>query len=769
MPQRIYPVCNLQLHSAKRPFVQAHSGFGRHACIADLYKRGKLSLSPPAGVEWASLIRGATMPGGMLVEAGDLNAFIARPQLDISQRIGFGHFTASGGTWTTMSDMGLGDEIRLYQYDGTPNVLTGMCSNFSLPANPMFAVSLYRAHVAPNHDWSQPPYTEVHFGSITDGTGAVSEWAVAIPYGAPMLLLRCTDGQWQKVSDADDGINMPVYEGMARGERVFIWFAVIRGHLVISTDGFVSNIWKYPLAPGEIIRSGRVMLWHNAGQWAFSFYPIAMSGCVVQSPGFETGYDTSSSTSALTLTYRHLPVVNDDGSPLHEVSVIDNTAVLPDLPVTQRAWQATVTPYVFTQTAVGTDPFTGDPVDFQTAVSPELYSVQIGEYAGIISQTTNPPEDISERVIAVTGHHDRACASTRYRVILDNNDGALGAGTLAMAEYRKAAIAIGWHESGVPDALNLTHTGYIVEPQLEISACTESTVTVDILDPMLRLNDELADGRVPVFDGWPVKDVFTWVLARCGLHESEYDLEDTGVTLSQGDPEAPLWRAEPGRSWLEFLKQVAAFDHNAAIFFGPDGCFVKACPHCRQKRTAEDVLLHDGTGEGACNCAVQWEMYTQDTPVSDGVQPGEILHLSRLRESLSSTDHRNYVMVSGIDEQGGEVQSAAYDSSSLFDETSARYVGWRKMEVYEIKGVATQAAANQRASELLQYLSPAPERISIVTPLAPAFQIGHVLRINGAQKAGIDGAQYRICEIEHKVRKAEHRIAYSVLGAEALP
>ncbi len=765
MAARAYPISAVKLYQAQRQFVQKYDGFGHNELLLDLYKRGELAITPTPGAQWPELIRGSTVPGAMMMEAGGLNAMSARPYLDTSQGLGLGHFRPLSGSWLALKGLGLGNEVKLYQYNGTPNYPTGIESNFDLPTNPMFAVSLYRADVAADHDWAEPPYTEIHFGISAQHAHGAQEWAVAIPYGAPLLLLRYQDGQWQKVADSDEGLDMPLLEGMARGRRVFLWFGIIRSRIVISTDAFVDHIWTYPLAADELVHSGKLSLWHNAGQWSFSCYPIAMQGCYLQSAPLSAGYDTGDCTGELILNYRHVPVFDDEFNVLHQVSVWDNTAEVSGLAPDQRTWKAELTPLVFSQEHVGTDPDTGQPVDFHTAVSPQLYSVQLGQYPELVAGEAPGSQDLAAQVISVAGQRRADSSAARCRISLDNQDGSLA----QLQEYRQLAVALGWHLDNGEDDLSAVLRGYAVEPELEIAPGGQSLTHLEVLDPMVRLRDEKADGRSPVFDYWPVKDVFEWVLDRCGLDRSEQDLEDTGMYLSQGRPEDMIWRVEPGRPWIDFLQQLAAFDHGAALFFDATGRFVKACPYCRQKRTPEDAREHDGTATGACDCSISWELYTRSQAAPDPAAPGEILRLSRLRESLAGADYKNYVMVAGVDAAGRPVRAMAYDAASLYDPTSDRYVGWRKMEVYEIRGVATQAQANRLAAEQLQYLAPEPEHISLLTPLEPGLQIGQVIRIHGGEAAGVAGEQYRLIEVEHHVRKAPHQLAYTALKAKALP
>ena len=282
---------------------------------------------------------------------------------------------------------------------------------------------------------------------------------------------------------------------------------------------------------------------------------------------------------------------------------------------------------------------------------------------------------------------------------------------------------------------------------------------------MLRLRDEKADGRTPVFDGWPVVDVFRWVLGRCGVGEAQQDLEDTGTTLTMGTAAEPVWQVEPGRSWTEFLEEVARFDYNAAIWFGGDGVFRKGCRYCREQRTPEDVTGHTGALGSSCSSEVTWELYTRGAVAADPEQPGEILELRRHRRSLGAEEYANYVVVCGTGADGLPVRAVVYDAASVSDPTSDRFVGWRKMDVWTLPGLVGQATVNRLAAERLTQLSPRPERILLATPLLPEARLGQVVRISGGETVGAARQLYRISGVRHEVSRHPEQVAATVIEA----
>lgn len=761
MAKRRYPIARVKMQGPGRRFRAKYDGFGQSDLLADLVRQdrvrssvvdfGALGVPPPGGA-------GLQVAAAMLFDRPGLGCVTCRPLLDTRQGIGLGHFTTYGGQWVQLPGHGLQEEVQLFQYEGHGNALTGALSNFTLPTNPVFAVSLYRADPPPDFDWSQcSPYTEIHFG-ICDR----EEWTLSLPYGAPMFLMRRVGGQWWKAPEAERSVRVPSLEGFSSGQRLILWITVLRGKLVVSTDGFSQDVWVYEAPEGPLtVRSGKVSLWHNAGQFMFSFFPITMAEAVLDGPALETGYTTEDSQGEVFVRHRYLGVTDDRGRELAAPVVIDNTAGRGDLTPTQRAWQARLKPYVWQETGVGTDPDTGEPVDFRTCVSPQLYSVTAGQYAEV--EELDPPEetDLSGEVKRLEGEHSDRLATAAYELVLDNQRGQ----QVGLREYQSVAVELGWEtDEGAEYAAALE--GYVVEPEAEAESGGRSNLTLTALDGLTRLRDEKAEGREPVFDNWPVVEVFRWVLDRCGVPRSRQRLEDTGMRLSQGEPEAPLWLPEPGRTWLEFLQEVARFDHGAVLYCDAQGNYVKACPHCRTARTVADVLRHDGSVRGACPSPVDWRLYTRAQAAPDPEEAGGVVALARPRRSLSERDYVNYVAVCGVDAQGRPIRATAYDPASLYDAQSDRFVGWRKMEVAALRGYTTQAETNRLAQELLAERSRRPECLSLVTPLEPGMRIGQVLEVHGGEQVGAGGQVYRIVALRHRLERKPKRVAVTWVKAK---
>ncbi len=764
MAERVLPVAQVRLYEPGQEFQAKYDGFAQRDIVAELFAEGKVAVNTvdrrASGLPQPGDYR-AQITAAMALSDPRLNCVVARPFLDTSQAIGQGHFTLVGGYWTALEGLGLEREVKLYQYDGRPGQTTGAISKFTLPADPVICLSLYRAEPGPEQDWeASPPYTEIHFG-ISER----DEWALALPYGSPMFLLRRYGDKWQKVQESEHSVVVPTLEGFAKGQRMLLWLAVWRQKLVISTDGFASDMWIYEL-PGEAVRipRGKISLWHNAGQWMFSVIPIKMVPAVLMSEPIEAGYDTHDSSGELILNYRHRPVVSDEGIVLAECEVTDDTSERAELAVTQRSWKAVISPYTHYEPDVGTDPETGESVSFSTDVSPELYSVQIGQFAEV--EAVGPVEyaDASETVKLVTGDHPQHLHGVAYDLRLDNQDGRYA----GLREYQRIEVELGWQMSDNSTITTPVFSGYVVEPVAYVESGGRSEVELSSLDGVIRLRDEKCDGRVPAFDNWPVKTAFEWVLDRCGIPRGAQDLEDTGARLSAGEPEEPLWLPEPGRSWLEFLEEMAQYDYGAVIYFDAEGRFRKVCPYCRQKRTPQDVLQHDGTAEGACSSDIAWELYTRSGSASNADEEGEILAIAKPRLSLSSRDYANYVCVCGVGRDGRPLRSTVYDAASLYDNTADRYIGWRKMEVRALRTATTQAELNRLAQSLFTDLSRKPEYIHIVTPLCAGMRIGQVIKVHGAESVGGGGQLYRISAVSHELIRRRGRIATTSVTARWL-
>ncbi|MEA3247351.1 MAG: hypothetical protein U9Q74_14450, partial [Gemmatimonadota bacterium] len=354
--------------------------------------------------------------------------------------------------------------------------------------------------------------------------------------------------------------------------------------------------------------------------------------------------------------------------------------------------------------------------------------------------------EIGTDVQRVESDHPDGLRTAVCEIDLDNQ---LGDYT-QIDEHRRVNVKLGWEMSHEQVLVEPTVSGYVIEPPPLTEEGGDSELSLAVFDPMIRLRDEKSDGRCPVFDGWAVRDVFEWVLDRCGLSRSEQDLEDTGTVLSAGQPESPLWYAEPGRSWLELLEEVARFDYNAGIYFDETGTFVKACRHCRVKRTAADVTEHDGSADGACPTAVDWELYTRGSAATDPAAPGEILRVRRPRKTLSAArEFANYVVISGLGENGLPVAAVASDPASMYDPESDRYVGWRKMHVEVLESYVSQELVNRLCQDRFAELSRRPEHIEIMTPLMPEVKIGHVIEVKGGESVGASDQTYRVSAVRH--------------------
>lgn len=758
MARRGCPIARVRLYEPGVRSRAKYDGFGRYDLAGDLMRRNQVQVSPVEALGlWDGQGYRAVYPAAMHVAAGGLDTVVCRPFLDTTQAIGLGHFAPVAGRWRALRGLGLNEEVRLYQEDGTPNIVTGVESRFTLPRNPMFALALWRAEPGSGHDWGQPPYTEVHFG-----VGEQEEWAIVIPYGSPMYLVRRLGGQWERLPHSERALGLPSLEGLPKGQRSFLWVGVLEGKVVLSTDGFADDVMVCTLADGPAaIRQGKVSLWHNAGQWSFSFFPVKMVLATVHSGPIETGYPTRESTGVVRVEGRSIPVIDDAGQVLAGVEVTDDTAEREGLGVTQRSWRVRMMPHLHYEGEVGTDPDTGEAVEFSTWVSPEWLATHMWQEAQVEVDEGLESADISGDVIAVSGERTDDLLAARYGVRVD---GQLG-GYKELSEHRRVTVALGWEDDEGHQELRQVCDGYVVEPPAALLSGGAAETEIGVLDGMLRLRDEKAEGRTPVFDGWPVAEVFRWVLGRCGIAAAQQSLEDTGVVLTTGSAAKPLWQVEAGRTWSEFLQEVARFDYNAAFWFGGDGVFRKGCRYCRQMRTAQDVARHSGGLGSACPAEVTWELYTRDAVAPDPAEPGEVLELRRERRSLGSEDYANWVVVCGLGSDGAPVRAVLYDAASVSDPSCERFVGWRKMDVWTLPGMVGQDTVNRLAAERLAQLSPRPEHVVVVTPLLPEAEPGQVIRVSGGERVGVTRQLYRISGVRHQVVRDPERLAVTVLEA----
>lgn len=737
MAERRQPVARVRLHEPGRRYLQRYDGFGYHAGVAEAWRGGALSCNAVVEsgyLSGAGVVGQSPSPAAFVPASDDLDLMVCRPFLDASQPIGLAHFEVSGGQWRGLPGLGIGSEVRLYQYDGRASTPTGAVSRFTLPRNPVVCVSLHRWAPSATHPWAEtPPCTELQLG-----VGGGSEWSLVLPYGGPAIVQRRVDGVWERVANAGRTTRLSSLEGTAPGSRVFVWIAVWNGKLVISTDGFADDLWVCPTGAGQVeVSAGRLGLWHNAGQWAFSVIPVGMVTATVDSAPIDAGYDTEACSGEVFVSSRGLSLVTDPPGAAGTVAVRDSTLERTDLTEQQRAWAAVLVPAVHE--------CTNPP--FVTCTSPELYSVQIGQYPEVVDTGLQAWREISDDVMALETDASAGAVAAVAQLWMDNTLGQYA----ALAEYQECSLQAGWvlHDGRAEYAPSMH--GYLVEPEQAIDGSPSGHVEARVVDALTRLRDEKCDGRSPVFDGWSVSDAVRWVLGRCSVPTEGMAIEDTGVLLSQGDPRRPVWEVEPGRPWCDFLSEIAEFDHLGELFCDANGVTHKACRFCRQARTSETVLQHDGRLEGPCGDVPIWDLYTR-AQESDGVQiSGAVVSVERPRRSLSASGFANHVTVCGMAPDGTPVRSVAWDPGSIGDVASDVYVGWRKMAVRALETYTTEAEANRLAQGLLRDRVWRPEFIRVDVPLEPAIAVGDVARIHGGERVGVAGRYYRITGVHHSV------------------
>lgn len=754
MARRKHPVARLRLYGRGQRHYTRYEGFGRYDMMAEAWRSGQVRANLVNAEDLgtgAGLAGRAEISAAQLVDHPELGMLICRPFLDTAQAIGLGHFDLVGGQWTELRGLGLGNETKLYQYDGRAPGATGAVSRFTLPRNPVICVSVQRAMPEAGRDWaSEPPYTEVQLGV---GTG--NEWAVTLPYGGPARVLRRVAGEWKAVGNAPGGSRLSRLEGHGPGERLLLWVAVWSGRLVVSTDGFEEDVWVCTIADGEVgIAEGKIALWHNAGQWTFSVLPVRMVETTLDRQPLEAGYDTEASSGEIRFDLRRVPVRNDAGEIIGDVAVADTTAVTQGLKNTQRTWRATLTPSKHAS---------DDPV-FETWVSPELYAVQVSQWPELVDTGASSWQEISDDLLTVEAEPGNASRGGLCELTLDNRIGQYA----KAGEYQRCRVEAGWVLDDGTVRYHAVADGYLVEPAPATEGGAGSRLQACIVDGICRLRDEKCDARSPVFDGWPVREVFEWVLDHCGIPAVERELEDTGLLLSEGNARRPLWQVEPGRSWWEFLREVAEFDHRAALVVSSEGVLRKVCRYCFKARTAEDVDGHDGSAAGACEQAVAWELYTRPQAVSEPDEAGAVLRIERGRRSLYGREFSNAVSVKGATPSGAPLQALAMASDSLYEPQSPRYVGWRKMSVLERLTYTTQEDVNRLALEFLRDRAREPEMIGVTVGLLPELKVGDVVRIRGAEEVGASDALCRVCAVRHVVRRGATGSAQTVLEAQRI-
>ena len=738
-------------------------------------------------------------PTVQLYQLGDNAAFGSAAYRDNSQAIAGDDFTAStNGKWDELKDWEAKDSSGwpgwvLMQRDATESELQVVQSRFTLPANPFIALSLWRGEPTRDHDRiTYPACTQVRFGLVRDD---YSQFSLVIPYGGEKAYLNAYNPVTAKYERMEpENSDLPAFEGMAKGSRVELSIICADGKIGIAfsrgkggeckftmfplPERFIdgvdwSNTFGTPVEYQELCGPGPLVLHHNAGQFAFRWYPIYMPTAHLHYAGevdvhyplwaAPTGYKM---TAANTWVFQQRVwdwtpgnVPEAVGSPISVTPFNNNGATN----ATGFSWYADWTPYQWDmQYTLGGE---GGWTNTYTYATPLLYGVQCRADPYVYDFTTWPDDtDISADVLGLSVDHGEGGKIAQATLRLKNRAGTYR----ALAENQLVMIELGYTWSdGSSDfdaaATPYVFVGYVAAPGGMVQPGPQESFEVTLFDPLIRLRDMKAWGYEPDGQTMTAKAAVAWLAARGGFHADQMLLKGSDSAMSLGAPGLDGEQTNGRGGW----------DNDSLLpSFGADLLDV-ALEYCRKD---DESLLYcwpeplvgfmlyktDGapgtviTGD-AHPYRANGDLYTLEEDADD--TSGTKYHIYDLQVQSVGMDAEEYadtVAVRGVDPAGTPFVAYATEANRIVDPTNADWSGgWGHVYAEAREHCDNAAAAQVRAETVLAERKRRPKVATVTTDVIVLCKKGDRFKLTSAASSGpvynanVKDMEFRVTSVRH--------------------
>ena len=701
------------------------------------------------------------------------------------------------GEWLELeADIGAS---RWQWFTGATTQVTYAKTRFDLPLNCPFIISIWRAGVAADFDYDQGyPITELHWG-VTEQVN----WGLLFPYGFQAEIGRywadfqyydhdaaqiATGGKFVVAPNGKLDLSREMDPSRAQQWNILVWplgdrFLITNLDSLSVQAGGPGVVYRWPgywiWAP-----EGPLQLAHNAGQWAFRFVPVYMPEMsYIVGPNIDVGYDKALALGG----YCNCPLLsNYYYGGYGTINVGDGSGITPALGNYQVRWLLTLG-----RNRAASNYYDADDAE-QTLYfdrSPIVHGLQLYQ-VGCVGQKSPGGQYVTDDVIEVEVEAEMGRAGRLATVTVDNHAGAYA----DMAAARDIKIKLGWFEEeiggpGEQTIFTTMFTGMTVEPEYPLEADTSPEVSVACIDNATKLAAAKADGRVPIFDNWLVTDILTWVLARCNIPAAYRvvgtDIENLGLRTNSGLPDEVIWRVEPGRAWLDFLREdlLAKAYGGADLWIDGDGHVNIGCPYCRTLRSASPAsdnywAKHDGWASVGCLAAdvtragasgVDYILCTEPslTPEEEYAH-GFISSMRRYKEQANPEEWANIVvaLVQTLDGASAIRASFVHKDGIIYDESNpAGYQGYPAHKVVTLPTGSSQAEANRKAWEEFRHVAQRPDWIRATLPLVPALDLGMVVETRGVSDIDIENAKWRVASVRHRAYRSTTTPPYTEIRA----
>ncbi len=539
--------------------------------------------------------------GGELLEILPDVGLVCRPYL-VMQHTQAAYWAVSGGTWEELRPYAGGTRVtRLCQVDVTANAAWQAVSNYSLPQNPSFALSLNVADApSDQNDAVSVSYIRFEFGGgwaieqhPSEGV-RVLQWSPASGLWLPVLDLSSPGGPFGEKLDED-------------------WFFVrcLRGRIFVSTDygksyqSVAGNAEAAPLVlrgVGRAAAFGVHQLAYYPGVWTAPTRRMDMARATAPDL-LVTGLAPTGTSALATAT---------NTGDLHGY-----TLTLTPAAVTAGPWACYWTPEVYSVISSYRLQWSNPALSYTTPWDGKILSVDI-----------DLPYELDQGQAEFTVKLDSVNLTGHWR-------------------WRKCEIWLGEYKSDGSTVMERCFTGYIRAVAPEQTDPTGTRVRITLANATIRARRQTWRSSIPL-GGQLVSDALTDVMEFAGIpyaapwtdlqHWTAVNSNAGNVTLPSGTPEDPKHYPRRGDTLWQTMQEMVRVSADEigvdrhgrwyAVQLGyeaPSVSQVWQAEDLGGSADIRDMLLQASARFDATDCATGVSIFghdEQDRPLAAGIRTG---------------------------------------------------------------------------------------------------------------------------------------------------
>jgi hypothetical protein len=644
----------------------------------------------------------ANLPSVFFIK--EINALICQPyecREDAIPINEWGYFGSDTDVWEERSNP-VGDMPGTWYLQPQSDLDTenGMWTLNNLPPNPSFMIPIRRHHL--KSDWNfanGEGYTSIMWGG--------GRFQLVIPYSGAAVLYDADNNYCMTLPSAggnlggsggQEGMQSFNVHIMHLGGKVLISFDGMHSFTVYSKGDKAENEITVPAAPVQVSNWG--------ASWLFRLVAIDYLGAgQFTSKEFDKGYVPTSA----------LEGGGTDGAwgdwAWNYWLYADGSGDIPAIGIADISaggqycqYQATLTPVSY---AVGSTTF---------GHTPELFAVRLQNKP--VCETVigiNPPSISASDVLGMEIELAEDVDTARAVVTLNN----IGGTYQNLMEYTPIAISLGTVEGGYTTLFS----GFCYYPRPTEDSKGHRILEMECRSAALPFCEVGCTEAEPEFSGRLISEALEWASLRCGVSFSKATYE-TGTYIPSGKLGERSFQPAPGRSWMDFLKQLCELEQYYLRFSGFSLQY-------RDYPTYETIDWH-----------------FKDAENTSGAPSNAMKIINWLECPRDPSNHRNEIIAMGQDVDGGVIAAKYQDTSNI------NSVGWRKTTLVADPAWDTQERVNLVARKLAVRLIPFPPRtVSFRIEGNQAVMPRDIIKLWGGV-SGYGGQIFRVTRVCHRWNRA---------------